>query len=158
MNFVPTVIVVVFFVVATSIWIGGLVVLTVVAQVTRRTLSTRDRIATFRRLGRLYGPLGGSALVIAIVLGIVLLGTNLNNGLFVATSAVTACLVVVTILGVLQARLMTRMRSQAHDRRPDAADNRAKHGQSQATTLRITIGVLTLALIVLGSILVVSTA
>jgi hypothetical protein len=59
-------------VLATAVWIGGLIVIFVVARVARATLRTTERVAFFRGLGRAYGPVGGGALAAALATGAVL--------------------------------------------------------------------------------------
>jgi uncharacterized membrane protein len=146
------VVVVTVFVLATSIWVGGLVTLPVVAFVTSRTLSAADRVATFRGIGRLYGPVGGSALIVALALGFVLARARVGDLAFWLACAVTVCVLTVTVIGVLQARAMTRLRSSARDEPAtgDVTDRIARSGR-RAAVLRGGIVVLTLALVVLGS-------
>lgn len=148
------------FLLATSIWVGGLVVVAVVAQVTHRTLSTADRVATFRGIGRLYGPFAGCALVIALGLGLFLVRGQWHGGLFVLTCVVAGCLLAVTAIGVVQARAMTRLRSEESDLPVVSAATgiRIVRGGRRAAILRGGIGILTLALIVLGSVLFASPA
>ena len=44
---------------ATAVWIGGLVAIFVVARVAHATLGPAERVAFFRGLGRAYGLAGG---------------------------------------------------------------------------------------------------
>ena len=46
-------------VLATAVWIGGLVAIFVVARVAHATLGTAERVSFFRGLGRAYGFVGG---------------------------------------------------------------------------------------------------
>jgi hypothetical protein len=146
------VVVVTLFMLATSIWVGGLVTLPVVAFVTSHTLSAADRVATFRGIGRLYGPIGGSALIVALGLGLVLARGKIGNLTFWLTCAVTFCVLAVTVIGVLQARAMTRLRSSDRTE-PHTSDvtDRVARSRHRAAVLRGGIAVLTLALVVLGS-------
>jgi hypothetical protein len=50
---------------ATSIWIGGLVAIAIVARVARHELDLPTQIAFFRRLGRRYLVVGGGSLAVA---------------------------------------------------------------------------------------------
>ena len=52
-------------VLATSVWIGGLAAIFVVARVAHATLGAGERVAFFRGLGRAYGLAGGVALTTA---------------------------------------------------------------------------------------------
>ena len=59
-------------VLATAIWVGGLITIFVVARVARATLGAAEQVAFFRGLGRAYGLVGGSALATALASGAVL--------------------------------------------------------------------------------------
>jgi uncharacterized membrane protein len=146
------VVVVTVFVLATSTWVGGLVTLPIVAYVTSRMLSPADRVATFRGIGRVYGPIGAGALIVALALGFVLARGRLSSLAFWLACAIAACVLGVTVVGVLQARAMTRLRSSARDE-PPASDvgDRIARSSRRAAALRGGIVVLTLVLVVLGS-------
>ena len=100
-------------VLATAVWVGGLVAIFVVARVARATLGTAERVAFFRGLGRAYGLAGGVALAIALASGAVLASTYRWDGQLTASAVVAAGLVAVTVAGVAQARRMTRLRQDA---------------------------------------------
>lgn len=139
------------FVLAASVWVGGLVTLLVVARATR-TLSASDRVRTFRAIGRAYGPIGAGALAISLALGMVLTWNEPRDLLLTVTAVVAAGLVVVTAVGVVQARAMTRLRRDALDDPADAPlAARVRRGARRAGVSRASIGVLTLLLVVLGS-------
>lgn len=144
------------FVIATSIWIGGLAVLLVIARVTSSTLSPADRIATFRRVGRVYGPIGGGCLVVALILGAVLTGGSTASATFGLACIVAACLLAVTLIGVVQARAMTRLRAAAREECSTSTTRRIARAGRRATMLRTAIAVLTLILVVLGAALATS--
>lgn len=138
-------------VVATSIWVGGLVAIAVVARVASRTLSAADRVTFFRALGRAYGVVGGSALVTALVAGAVLVVDEPLDGPVSAGLAVAIALVATTVVGVVQARRMTELRRRAavgvdH---PQLRDN-VRRGARRAAELRGLIGALSVALVFLG--------
>jgi uncharacterized membrane protein len=97
-------------VLATAVWIGGLVAIFVVARVAHATLAAAERIAFFRRLGRAYGLVGGVALVAALASGAVLASRRPWDGQLTASTIVAACLVAATAAGVAQARRMTVLR------------------------------------------------
>ncbi|MEU5995012.1 hypothetical protein ABZ806_39060 [Spirillospora sp. NPDC047418] len=140
--------------IATSVWFGGFVAIGVVARVTVRTLGPADRVAFFRALGRLYGIVGTAALVLAIGTGAALVADHPWDGTLTATAVLTAALVAALAFGVLQARRMTRLRrdSLAH---PDNASlaARVRRGARSAGVLRASIGLLSLAVLVLGTVL-----
>lgn len=140
---------------AASIWVGGLVAIFVVARVASRTLEPAQRVSFFRSLGRTYGVLGSVALVVALASGAVLLDGHELDGLLAAAVILAAALLVVTTAGMAQARTMTRLRRQAvAEVGGKPLDARIRRGAIVATTLRACIGILTLALVVLGAALV----
>ncbi|MCO5173218.1 MAG: hypothetical protein M9914_03420 [Trueperaceae bacterium] len=141
-------------VVSASVWLGGLLTMPVVARAASATLAPLDRVAFFRALGRAYLPVGGSALTLALLSGAVLLREREWDGLLVASAITAAALVGALALGVAQARRMTRLR-QAAGAAPQDADlgGRVRRGGRSAVALRALIGLLSLALVVLGCLL-----
>lgn len=139
---------------ATAVWIGGLVVIFVVARVARATLGPAERVAFFRGLGRAYGLAGGVALTAALASGAVLASTYRWDGQLTASAVVAAGLVAVTVAGVAQARRMTRLRQDAL-RPPGRPELTAKvrRGARNATVLRAAIAALSLALLALGTVI-----
>jgi hypothetical protein len=139
---------------ATAVWVGGLVAIFVVARVAHATLELAARVAFFRGLGRAYGLVGGVALTIALASAAVLVSTYRWDGQLTAGTVVAAGLVAVTVAGVAQARRMTRLRQNAL-RDPGSAELAAKvqRGARNATALRATIAVLSLALLALGAVI-----
>ena len=67
-------------VLATAVWIGGLVAIFVVARVAQATLGAAERVAFFRSLGRAYGLVGGVVLTAALASGAVLAATYRWDG------------------------------------------------------------------------------
>jgi hypothetical protein len=141
-------------VLATAIWVGGLVAIFVVARVAHATLGPADRVAFFRGLGRAYGLVGGVALTTALASGAVLAATYRWGGFLTASAAVAAGLVTVTAAGVAQARRMTRLRQHAL-RAPGNPELTAKvrRGARNAAVLRAAIAALSLALLALGTLI-----
>ncbi|HEX5114627.1 MAG TPA: hypothetical protein VFW65_05460 [Pseudonocardiaceae bacterium] len=141
-------------VLAAAVWVGGFVALVVVTRVAKRVLGSAERVAFFRALGRRYNLVCGPALLVALAAGAVLIAGREWTGPLVATVAVAGLLVVATVVGVLQARRMTRLRWRAladtHD--PTLAD-RVRRAARRATLLRAGIGALSLALLALGALL-----
>jgi len=138
-------------VLATAVWIGGLVAIFVAARVAHATLGAAERVTFFRGLGRAYGPVGGVALAVALASGAVLASARGWTGQLTASAAVAAALVAVTAAGVVQARRMTRLRQDAL-RAPGRAEltARVRRGARSAAILRATIAALSLALLALG--------
>lgn len=139
---------------AASVWTGGFVAIAVVARVATRTLSPGDRVAFFRALGRAYGVVGVVALVLALGSGAALVADRPWDAVLIATAAVAAALVVTLLVGIVQARRMTRLRRSALER-PDDAQRaaRVRREARGAGVLRAFIGVLTLVLLALGVVL-----
>ena len=134
-------------VLATAVWIGGLVAIFVVARVADATLAAAERVAFFRGLGRAYGLADG----VALASGAVLASRYRWDGDLAANLVVAAGLVAATAAGVAQARQMTWLRRDAL-RDPGSAELAAKvrRGARNATVLRATIAALSLALLGLG--------
>ena len=140
---------------AASIWVGGLVAISVVARVASHTLEPAQRVQLFRGLGRTYGVIGSVALLVALASGAVLLSGHEWDGLMVAAVILSAALLGVTAAGMAQARAMTRLRRRAiTEIGGKPLDARVKRGAIVASTFRAGIGILTLALVVLGAALV----
>ena len=146
------------FTLASCIWVGGYVAIAVVARAAARTLEPAPRVAFFRALGRSYLLVGGPALVVALGTGGGLLSGRLTgprwDGTLIATVVVSAALVVALAVGVVQARRMTRARRASLSAPDDTAlAAGVRRGARAATLLRASIGLLSLALIALGSLL-----
>lgn len=142
------------FALTSCVWVGGYVAIGVVARVATHTLEPAQRVTFFRGLGRAYLPVGAPALVIALGTGAALASAHAWNGVLVAAVVVAAALVVSLAVGVAQARRMTRLRAAAlAARHADALTHRVQRGARAATLLRAAIGLLSLALIALGSLL-----
>jgi uncharacterized membrane protein len=142
------------FVLATSVWVGGYAAIAVVARAATSTLSGGDRVAFFQALGRSYLWVGAPALVVALGAGSVLLRHHDGDPLLLVTAALAVALVVLLVVAVGQARRMTRLRREALDATADEQlAVRVRRGARSATALRGILGLLTLALVVLGAFL-----
>ncbi|WP_301174484.1 hypothetical protein [Actinomadura geliboluensis] len=141
-------------VLASAVWVGGFVAIGVVARVSVRTLGPGDRVAFFRALGRLYLGVGTGALVLALGSGAALVADRSWDGTLTATAVLAAALVAALAFGVLQARRMTRLRRDALAHPDDASlAARVRGGARNAGLLRASIGLLSVALVVLGTVL-----
>jgi hypothetical protein len=138
--------------VASSIWVGGLVAIFVVARAASTTLAPADRIAFFRALGPAYAIVGSVALLVAFAVGAILLDDHPWDGLLIVTAIVAAALLLALATGMAQARAMTRLRRRALEA-PELG-GQVRRGAALAGALRGTIGVLTLALVVLTAALI----
>ncbi|HET9118809.1 MAG TPA: hypothetical protein VFN75_12150 [Pseudonocardiaceae bacterium] len=141
-------------VLAAAVWVEGFVAVVVVARVARRTVPPTERIAFFRTLGRHYGLVSGLALLAGLATGALLLAGRPWTGPLIATATVAGLLVVGTLVGVAQARRMTRLRRHAlRDAEDVGMADRLCSAARRATLLRAGIGALSLALIALGALL-----
>jgi len=142
------------FTLASGVWVGGYVAIAVVARTAGRVLEPAPRVRFFRVLGRSYLLVGASALVLALGTGAGLLSDHPWDGTLVAAVVVAAALVVSLGVGVAQARRMTRLRAAALAAPDDPQLRRqVRQGARAATVLRAAIGLLSLAMIALGSLL-----
>jgi uncharacterized membrane protein len=142
------------FTLASCIWVGGYVAIAVVARVATHTLDPAQRVAFFRGLGRSYLRVGVPALVVALGTGAVLLGDHGWDGTVLGAVVVALALVAALGVGVAQARRMSRLRARSIAA-PDDPElkRRVQKGAHGAALLRAAIGVLSLVLIALGSVL-----
>jgi uncharacterized membrane protein len=136
---------------ATSIWLGGLFAIAIVARVATRTLEPAARVAFFRGLGRAYALVGTAALVLAYGTGAALLRGHPWDLAKVAATVVAVVLAATLWVGMAQARRMTRLRRRALDQPGDTAlATRVLRGALRAQVLRGLIGALSLSLLALG--------
>jgi len=142
------------FTLASCIWVGGYVAIAVVARTASYTLEPAHRVAFFRALGRGYLLIGAPALIVALGTGAGLLTEHAWDGVLTASVVIAAALLGSLAVGVVQARRMTRLRAAALASPPDARlACRIRRGARTAALLRAAIGVFSLALIALGSLL-----
>jgi uncharacterized membrane protein len=142
------------FTLAACIWVGGYVAIAVVARVARRALAPDQRVALFRDLGRSYGIVGSVALVVALGTGAALLSARAWDATLTAATVLAVILVLALAAGVVQARRMTRLRQAALAAPGDLRlARRVRRGARSAMVLRAALGLLSVALIALGSLL-----
>ena len=136
---------------ATSIWIGGFVAIAIVARVARHELDLPTQIAFFRRLGRRYLVVGGGSLAVALASG----GSLLALGDWTPTKTVAVALgltlTLATVVGVIQARDLTRIRARNLVAQNAASVEGERSAVARAALLRASIGALTVALLAVGS-------
>lgn len=139
---------------AMSIWIGGYVAIAVVARTAAATLEPGARVAFFRSLGRAYLKVGVPALIVALATGGVLARDVARGGLFTATVVVAVVLVACLAVAVVQARRMTRLRRSLLDSpHREGLAEQVQRGARAAAGLRAVLGLLSVALVVLGAVL-----
>lgn len=136
---------------AASIWIGSMVSLVVVSNIAKRELEPAARIQLFRHVGRAYGMLGSGALLVAIAAGIGIAGTPSNWSTATTWAVVlSGVLVILTLIGMSQARRMTVVRRRAVTVPDDTeAAEAVQRGAKVADLIRGSMGVCTLAIVVL---------
>jgi len=142
-------------VLATSIWVGGYIAIAVVARSATSTLTPEARVAFFRSLGRLYFWVGTPALIVALVAGGVLARDVTSDGLFVASAVVTGVLLVSFAIAVAQARRMTRLRQRLVNEPTEELASQVSRGGRAAGMLRGVLGILSIALVIMGSFLAI---
>jgi hypothetical protein len=95
---------------ASSIWVGGLVAIAVAAHSARAELGPAVQIAFFRTLGRSYLRIGGGALLVSLACGFALLLHGHWGTAKTFATVVAALLVLATAAGVFQAKALSRLR------------------------------------------------
>jgi uncharacterized membrane protein len=133
-----------------ALWLGGFVAIVIFSRSTKKALTTPQRVAVFRELGRRYLIVASVAFALVVIPGGVLLVSRPADGYTLAVLLIALLLVVVTVVGIRQARRMTRMR-RAAIAEPNAADSAAlQRGTRVASALRASIGACSFALFVLA--------
>lgn len=148
---VPQALLVAVLVLACSVWVGGYVAAAISARTTAATLQASDRIAFFRALGRTYLRVDVPALAVALVVGAVLLAARGWDAWAWAATAVAVALVLVLAIAIAQARRMTVLRTRSLSEPDGAAAAQVRGGSRRAAVLRAVLGVLSVALVVIGA-------
>ena len=135
------------------IWTGGMVAVTVATVAARQTLEPKQQVSFFAALGRRYGIVSGAALAIFIVSGLVIAGDPAEwTSTETAIAALTAAAAALTVLGVINARAVQRLRSQAIATGDRDSDSRLRNTRRTATVLRVLIALVTLAAVLVATI------
>lgn len=139
--------------VAASIWVGSLVCLAVVTAAARRVLDTPSQVALFRAVGRRYGLVGTTALLVAIGTGLALSWPPAAwSPITDWAVALAGLLVIASGVGMAQARAMTRLRRQATSAPEDQGlAVTVRRGRLLANMLRGLMAAVTLAIVVLAA-------
>jgi len=139
-----------------SVWIGSLVCLAVVSQAARTVLDGPAQIAFFRAVGRRYAIVGTGSLFVAIGDGLAMAWPPATwSATIDAAVALAGVLVLATVAGMTQARLMGTLRRRAMASPDDpAARASVRRGRQLATSLRLLMAADTLAIVVLAAIAV----
>jgi hypothetical protein len=136
-----------------SVWVGSLVCLALVSNAARHTLDPTSRVALFRRVGRVYGVVGSGSLFVGICGGAALAWPPSQFGGTV-TAALGLSVVIggITIVGMLQARRMTKLRLRVIQSPNDPnAVAELRRRAALAGAVRGTMAALTLVVVVLGA-------
>lgn len=140
---------------AAMIWTGGMCAIAVATTAARGTLAAADQVRFFRALGRRYSVLSGSALATFAGSGLALAGAP---GDWTVTQAVLAGLTVLasalTGVGVVNARAVQRIRAQPLAEAAAESAARLRTLRRSATVLRVSIAIVTLGAVAIGSTLV----
>ena len=131
-------------------WIGGFATVIMISRTSRSVLAPADRVAYFRRFGRGYVVVASVMILLVIVPSAILVSEDSVRPVAIATLAVACALVIITAVGIRQARKMTRLRTMALDAEDDRASDAVRRGASIAIVLRSMIGIGSLALIALA--------
>lgn len=141
---------------AAMVWTGGMVAVAVATTAARRTLAPEDQVRFFRALGRRYGITAGLALTIFAITGLALAGAPTGyTATQTAVAALTALIAALTVIGVMNARTVQRLRAQALADPADAPlASRLRTAARTATALRAAIAIVTLAALLTASTLI----
>jgi len=139
--------------IAASIWVGGMVCLAIVAKAARGVLDESSQVAFFRAVGRRYGMVGTTSLLIAIAAGLALSWPPSSWSRAIDAAAVLAgVLVVATIAGMMQARAMTALRRKLIANPRDSSTAVAlRRGRLLANGIRGLMALMTLAIVILAA-------
>jgi putative copper export protein len=139
--------------VAASIWVGSLVCLAVVAAAARQVLDGPNQVRLFRSVGQRYGILGTAALLAVIGAGLALAWPPSSwSATIDAAVAVAGALLLLTSLAMIQARRMSKLRQRSLSAPHEVGVERAvSRGRRLAGGLRATMGVATLAVVILAA-------
>lgn len=130
-------------------WVGGLITITIVV-VSSRTTNGADRVILFRAVGRRFAVFFGITAVLVVFPALVLASKEPST-LTTSIVLLTFGLLIVTALGILQARRMTSMRTAL----ADGAMNTQTVGRNAivAATIRALLVVGYVALLILAVLL-----
>jgi len=139
--------------IAASIWVGGMVCIAVVAKVAREVLDEASQVAFFRFLGRRYAMVGTMSLLVAIAAGLALSWSSLLSSRTIdAALLLAAVLLVATIFGMRQARVMMTLRRIMMANPADRSVANSLHrGRRLANAIRGLMAMVTFAIVILGA-------
>lgn len=134
---------------ASSVWIGSMVCLAVVARVTSTALDPLTRVTLFASVGRTYALLGTGALAVAVTTGMALAGDPAGwSDVITWALGLATVLFLLTLVAMEQAHRMTALR-RAAAADAGAANASLRSAARYASALRGAMGLLTLMVVVL---------
>lgn len=144
---------------ATAIWTGGYITVPVVAVISSKTLEPSQRVTFFKRFGRAYLRLAGTALVIMYVTGWALIAQIPWSSDLLRITVASAALLLILIAGIIQARNLTKLRTKAlnvKENEPEGLQllQTIQRRARAANVLRALIGVFTVVLVIKATLLV----
>ena len=139
-----------------SVWVGGMVCMAIVAKAARDVLDEPSQVAFFRSVGRRYGIVGSTSLLVAIAAGLALSWPPSSwSGAIDGALILAGTLVAATVIGMMQARAMTALRRKAISSPGDDSTGAAlRRGRLLANVIRGLMALMTLAIVVLAAIAV----
>lgn len=134
------------------IWTGGMVAVTVATVAARQTLEPQQQVRFFAALGRRYGVVSGAALAVFMVSGLIIAGDPADwTGTEAAIAALAVAAAALTVVGVINARAVQRLRSQVIEAGDRDSDPRLRSTRRTATVLRALIAVVTVAAVIVAT-------
>lgn len=133
-----------------GVWAGGFMTVPVLSAATRRTLDPAARVELFAAFGRRFAVVMGIAALVVVVAATGL-AVAVPHPLTAWTLALALAVPALTAIGIVQARRMSALRRSAAT--GDGDPGQVRRNAAVALVLRSLIGLLSLALIVLGILL-----
>lgn len=141
-------------IIAASVWIGGYVAVVVVSMVSAKVLDGEARVRFFRSFGGAYFKVSVPALLVAYAIGWAFLARLPWSSELTRMAVASALLLVILVVGIVQARGLTRLRERFATEPTDAAlGQKIRRRARAAAILRGLIGLLTLGLAVHAAVL-----
>lgn len=132
---------------ASGIWMGGLLTVPIIAVTSKRLIEPAARADLFVAFGRPFAVIMGVVLTISLIASLTL-ATSSGSRLAPWTLGLVVALLVVTAVGIVQARKMSGLRRAAAKASNSALLGDLRRNTIMATALRSLIGLLSVALLV----------
>lgn len=138
---------------ASGMWLGGLLTVPILALTSARLVDPTTRTDLFVTFGRRFAVLMGVILAVAIVAASRLVAVT-HDPMATAVLALSLTLLATTAVGIMQARRMSSLRRSAAKDDSAARDQDVHRNASVALALRTTIGLVSVAQLVMAVVLV----